>query len=293
MFNPTEIVIEAFVERLQQEYLRTYSTAEPSYPGIVAFVGRLALEVIANSDTPYHDVNHTIMVTQAGQQILRGKHLSEGGVSPGDWLHFTIALLCHDIGYVRGICRGDHDDRCVINESGDTTTLAPGATDAALTPFHVDRAKMFVRQRFGSNAALASGSIDAEVICKNIEHTRFPIPEAMDYQRTDDYPGLLRAADLIGQLAVINYMRKMSALFFELRETGKNAELGYETAADLRAGYPRFFWASVKPYIDIALQYLGVTQEGKIWPAVLYSHMFAEEHRMPSMGPVRGSTDAA
>src|SRR5215469_12457381 len=45
--------------------------------------------------------------TLVGQEILRGKHISEGGVTPRDWLHFIISLLCHDIGYVRGVCRGD------------------------------------------------------------------------------------------------------------------------------------------------------------------------------------------
>ena len=50
--------------------------------------------------------------------------------------------------------------------------------------------------------------------------TRFPIPEHELHASTADYPGLLRAADLIGQLADINYLRKISALFAEFRETG-------------------------------------------------------------------------
>jgi len=54
---------------------------EPGYPGIIEFIARLAMENIANSDAPYHDMNHTIMVTLVGQEILRGRHISEGGVS--------------------------------------------------------------------------------------------------------------------------------------------------------------------------------------------------------------------
>jgi hypothetical protein len=80
MFNPTQIVIEAFVSELQVMYERTYGVLEPSYPGIIGFVGRLALENIANSDAAYHDMNHTVMVTLVGQEILRGRHISEGGV---------------------------------------------------------------------------------------------------------------------------------------------------------------------------------------------------------------------
>jgi hypothetical protein len=102
MFNPTQIVIQAFVGELKNRYGQIYGILEPAYPDIIGFVGRLALENIANSDAAYHDMNHTIMVTSVGQEILLGKHTSEGGVTPRDWLHFMISLLCHDIRYVRG-----------------------------------------------------------------------------------------------------------------------------------------------------------------------------------------------
>jgi len=102
VFNPTEIAIEAFTGELTSMYDRTYGILEPSYPGVIRFVAGLALENIATSDAAYHDVNHTIQVTLVGQEILRGQH-----INPREWLRFIVPLLCHDIGYVRGICRGD------------------------------------------------------------------------------------------------------------------------------------------------------------------------------------------
>ena len=45
MFNPTQIVIDAFVRELQGEYERTYGLLEPSYPGVIGFVARIALEI--------------------------------------------------------------------------------------------------------------------------------------------------------------------------------------------------------------------------------------------------------
>jgi hypothetical protein len=238
MFNPTKIVIEAFVGELQVMYERTYGVLEPSYPGIISFVGRLALENIANSDAAYHDVNHTIMVTLVGQEILRGRHISVGGVTPREWLHFIVSLLCHDIGYVRGICRGDGDGQYVINVAGDRVSVPEGSTDAAMTPYHVARSKLFVRERFGK---VSLSHLDTIEIKANIEHTQFPVPEDEQHTATDDFPGLLRAADLIGQLADINYLRKTAALFNEFRETGMIDTLKYRSAADLRANYPIFF----------------------------------------------------
>jgi hypothetical protein len=276
MFNPTQIVVEAFVGELRTMYDRTYGTLEPSYPGIIGFVARLALENIATSDAAYHDVNHTILVTLVGQEILRGRHISVGGITPREWLHFVVSLLCHDIGYVRGICRGDGDGYYVTNVAGDKVSVAEGATDAAMTPYHVARSKLFVRERFGKAALV---HIDIGEIEANIEHTRFPVPEEEQHEPTDDFPALLRAADLIGQLADINYLRKTAALFNEFRETGMNNKLKYNSAADLRANYPDFFWKTVRPYIVDALRYLRVTQEGQQWIANLYANVFSMEHR--------------
>ena len=246
MFNPTQVVIDGFVNELHEMYKQTYGILEPSYPGIMSFVARLALENIANSDAAYHDMNHTIMVTMVGQEILRGKHVSVGGVTPREWLHFIVSLLCHDIGYVRGVCRGDRDGKYVINAAGESISVPDGATDASMTPYHVARSKIFVRERFGKVALI---HLDTAEIEANIEHTRFPVPGEEQHAATDDFPGLLRAADLIGQLADINYLRKTAALFHEFRETGTSKILKYNSAADLRANYPQFFWKAVNPYI--------------------------------------------
>ena len=136
----------------------------------------------------------TMMVALVGQDILRGRHISIGGVTPRDWLHFIISLLCHDIGYVRGICRADENGSYVTNLAGDKVTVPEGATDASMTPYHVARSKLFVRERFTK----ALVDLDIAAIEANIEHSRFPVPEDEQHESTDDFPGLVRAADLIG-----------------------------------------------------------------------------------------------
>jgi len=92
---------------------------------------------------------------------------------------------------------------------------------------------------------------------------------------------------LIGQLADPQYMRKISALFAEFRETGQAAKMGYTTAADLRQGYPGFFWNVVTPFITEGVRFLRRTQEGQMWVANLYANVFAEEHEAPAYGPER------
>ncbi|MEK6223164.1 MAG: metal-dependent phosphohydrolase, partial [Chloroflexota bacterium] len=149
MLDFQRIIIDHFVEELRNAYRRTYSNLEPQYVNIIGWSARLALGNITNSDALYHNVEHTIMVTLAGQAILEGKHLKEGGVSPKDWLQFLIALLCHDIGYVRGVCRKDQLGLYSTGIKDEMVEISTRGTDVLLTPYHVDRSKQFVRERFG------------------------------------------------------------------------------------------------------------------------------------------------
>jgi hypothetical protein len=195
-----------------------------------------------------------------------------------------FALLCHDIGYVRGVCVGDEEQSAVIDEAGERLQLPRGASDAVLTPYHVTRGKMFVRERLAQSDVL-----DGDRIARAIELTRFPVPDDDDHTETDSEPGLVRAADLIGQLADPRYPQKLNALFYEFVETGTAKQLGLSSPADLVVTYPTFFWKSVEPYIGPALRYLNLTSEGRQWIANLHCHVFAVEHGRLTSGPQLGN----
>jgi hypothetical protein len=275
MYNPTKYMIDGFVENLQAGYRRNYGGLKPDYADIIGWAANMALENIANSDALYHNVEHTIYVTLVGQEILWGKHIREGGVSCEDWLHCIISLLCHDIGFVKGVCRKDRPSERKYAKGIDhlMITLPFGCTDASLNNYHVDRGKMFIQERFGSHKI-----IDANTIKKNIELTRFPVPNDNDHQDTTEYPGLVRAGDLIGQLSDPRYLQKISALFYEFEETETNTTLGYKNPGDLRKNYSNFYWKVVHRYIQPALEYLDVTLEGKQILANLYANVFRVEH---------------
>ncbi len=275
MLNIQKILIEAFVKELSESYLETFGMLDPENSHIISWFGRLSLEIISNSDLLYHNVDHTMMVTLVGQEILKGKHLSEGGVTSDNWLHFMIALLCHDIGYVRGICKDDNGDMCATGIKDETVEISRDGTDALLAPYHVDRGKLFVQERFSQTSFT---KIDVDQICNHIEMTRFPIPQDSFHQDTKNYGGLVRASDLIGQLGDPQYLRKQPALFYEFSELGLTKKLGYKTPGDMRRGFAGFYWKTIRPYIQDALRYLRVTQEGKQWIANLHSHVFEVEH---------------
>jgi len=279
MLKTSSLLADALADRLVEGFERSYSRTSPQHVESLGEAARLVIERLSLSDALYHTAEHTALVALVAQDILRGRRL-HGTVPVDVWLHVILAALAHDIGYVRGICRGDTANCFVASLDGCTVTLPRGASDAALAPHHVDRSKLFVLDRFADHPL-----IDAERLARNIELTRFPVPDDGDHAETDTEAGLVRAADLIGQLGDPLYPRKLNALYHEFEETGINRTLGYATPADVADRYPAFFWSKVEPYLGAAIDALNMTAEGRLWLANLYAHVCVIEHGRRAMGP--------
>jgi hypothetical protein len=278
MITVPELTSEVLGSFLSSFMRQRFESSHRQLTEIVPSLARLALECIGNSDALYHNVEHTMLVTLAGHDILRGRFLLEPR-GPIDYAHVIVACLMHDIGYVRGVLRGDGDGNYVIDAEGRKVSLPRGASDAALLPHHVNRSILFVLERLK-----AIDVLDAERIARAIETTRFP-PKLAEQQQADAEGWLLRAADLVGQLGDPNYLRKSNALFYEFEECGLNRQLGYTSPADIIEKYPQFFYNSVAPRIQTAIRYLNVTPSGRQWIANLYSNLFRAEQNVSLSGP--------
>jgi hypothetical protein len=271
VLNRNENKIQHCLNRLAYSFERNFGGPNHPVEKIISQAARFALETIAKSDAPYHDVEHTILVTLAGQAILEGLALSERTATEKEWGHFTLALLFHDIGYVKGICKADHGSRLATGVGDETIELPITSTDAALARYHVDRSKLCVRERFGQEFDLQK-LLEIEVITGYIEMTRFPFTHEV-HKHTDRLTELVRAADLIGQLGDPNRLQKCSALFEEFEEIGLNAQLGYRRPEDLRNDNTRFYWKIVNPQIQGALRLLNLTPQGRRWAANLQANV--------------------
>ena len=143
--------------------------------------------------------NTPFLVALVGQEILRGKHIREGGVTCEDWLHFIISLVCHDIGYVKGVCRADQDRNYLYatGKGDEMVLLEPGASERF--PHPLPRGP-------GASASLKNGlattGSSTQKSSNSISNSpASPVPKEEDHQDTRHFPGLVRAADLIGQLS--------------------------------------------------------------------------------------------
>ena len=280
MLTIPELAAEALGSHLAEHMGRRFGSTDAGLIERVQSAARLAIECIGNSDALYHNVEHTMLVTLVGYDILRGRRLLIE-TNASDFAHFIIACLFHDIGYVRGILNGDSADGYIIDAKGNKAELPRGSSDAALMPYRVDRSKLFVMDRFAKVK-----SLDATRIANAIEFTRFPSIHGAD--DSDGEEGMLvRAANLIGQLGDPHYLRKANALYYEFEEVGMNKQLGYTSPADLTDLYPKFYWSSVSTHIQSAIRYLNITSNGRQWIANLHSNIFRAERELSLSGPQR------
>jgi hypothetical protein len=264
---------------LTRDFRRIFGSAHDDDAERLGSAARATIECLARSDALYHNYEHTLQVTMVGRDILHGMMVSHR-IEPEDYSHLIVACLLHDVGYVRGILSGDSETEFVIDGKGRTITLPRGASDAALTPYHVDRSKLFAFERLEK-----APNIDAERIAAAIEMTRFPIAKDRKGASESLEPNLVHAADFIGQLGDPLYARKANALYYEFEEIGMNRQLGYSSAADIIDKYPSFFWNCVSAHLDDGIKYLSMTASGRQWIANLHHHILCAERAQRLMGP--------
>ncbi|MEZ5596218.1 MAG: hypothetical protein R3E84_07485 [Pseudomonadales bacterium] len=279
MFNPNSRMIDGFIAYMRLRFEEAFSNVADANMRLLDQSVRASLSALLECDCPYHDIQHTMLVTDIGQTMLQGRQLAHGDVTPSDWLHAVIAMLFHDVGYIRSLLAEDTPESCIADDAGNRVAPPKGCTDAFMTPYHVARSRMFVRERFRNEPLL-----DLDLLCGHIEMTRFPVPKKEEYQKLDSFGALVRSADLLGQMADPQYLKKLSRLFAEFIETGEAARQGFKTPGELRAKFSGFFNAQVRPYVGEGLRHLRRAPDGQQWIANLHHHLHVNESEMMQTG---------
>ena len=113
--------------------------------------------------------------------------------------------------YVEELVSLYYADGYVIDSKSGKTGLGRGSSDAALMPYHVDRSKLFVKERIAQSKLL-----DADRISSAIECTRFPPVHGRNDENSEGL--LVRAADLIGQLGDPHFSEKPMRCIMTLKK---------------------------------------------------------------------------
>src|SRR5437764_10765727 len=122
MITVPELAAEALGSFLATDMNRSFGSSHARLTELIPSVARLTLECIGNSDALYHNIEHTMLVTLAGHDILMGRAMLRQ-TTADDYANFILACLAHDIGYVRGIVQGDDGDSYIADLNGSTGRL--------------------------------------------------------------------------------------------------------------------------------------------------------------------------
>src|SRR4029453_8456985 len=133
MITLPALAAEALGSFLASDMKDRFGSSHARLAELIPFAARLALECIGNSDALYHNVEHTMLVTLGGPDIFKGCGL----LKPSTPTNFIVACLAHDIGYVRGVVKGDGDDGYIVDGTGRKVSLPRGSSDAAPGPYPV------------------------------------------------------------------------------------------------------------------------------------------------------------
>lgn len=245
-----------------------YGALYPELERALQELGFNAISKLTQTDAYYHDLEHTVLVSSVTQLILRGRQQQEDNVTPTQWASLNIASLYHDIGFVRRLLPGDTDTLVETGRGDNAASLDAATNDSALMPYHVDRGT-----RYLDDYLRKYPSLDRNLILQSVERTRFPVPDQPPYPICDDYPGLVRAADLIGQLADPKYLDKIPMLYKEFVACRSPILTRYRQPSDMIDLYPEFFKTQVEQYIQEGLRYLVCSDEGQQIARQLYRNV--------------------
>src|ERR1700761_9820237 len=127
MITIPEVMAQALGSFLATETRGRFRASHANLADFLPYISRLTLECIGNSDALYHNIEHSMLVTLVGHDILMGRALLRP-TTPRDYCNFILACLTHDIGYGRGVVPGDGDGEYVADVTGRTIRLPIGSS---------------------------------------------------------------------------------------------------------------------------------------------------------------------
>ena len=175
MITIPQLTAQALGSFLARETEGQFRSSHSDLTKLLPFAARLTLECIGNSDALYHDIEHTMLVTLVGHDILAGRALQRT-TTASDYANFIMACLTHDIGYVRGIVQGDE-------EAPMLQTLPGGRSNCRLD-------RQMPRSRPTMSTAQSCSSLIASTPWRKL--TRLELPEPSN---TRVFPTLLHQAE--------------------------------------------------------------------------------------------------
>jgi hypothetical protein len=190
-------------------------------------------------DASYHDLEHTLQGTLCYAQILQGRQRAGATpVVPQRMFELgLLAILLHDTGYLK--VRGDNE-----------------GTGAKYTLIHVSRSANFAQQLLSEKnfSPEDAGIVMRMIRCTGVNVKLEAIPFQGELERAIGF--CIGTADLVGQMAAVDYVDKLPILFAEFAESARysGTKTMFESAEHLQKMTPMFWEKYVRPKIEKEFQ---------------------------------------
>ena len=92
MITVPGLAAEAWGSFLTTHMSRRFGSTRANLIGDLQSAARLAIECIGNSDALYHNVEHTMLVTLVGYDVMKGRSVIKS-TSASDYTHLLVACL--------------------------------------------------------------------------------------------------------------------------------------------------------------------------------------------------------
>ena len=189
-------------------------------------------------DALYHDFEHTLQGTLCLARLLHGRHMANAApeLDAKTFELGLLAILFHDTGYLKK--KGDAE-----------------GTGAKYTLVHVVRSTVFAREFLEKKGYSDPDitSIQHMIRCTGVNADLKTIPWKSELEKIVAYA--LGTADLLGQMAAPDYVKKLPILYLEFVEASRfggagSSRLAYQGAEELMRTTPAFWEKYVLPKIQ-------------------------------------------
>ncbi len=264
MIRFIDISIAQLDEEVKGILSRGYGTDVAALEEQMSTLCRMALTVMARSNSLFYSFEHTVMCARVALQIIGSICSRHGFIRHPEALHILAGSLFSNVGIIQGLLNDDRKGRMVIGE-GKVVKVETNASDSVLWKHRTSRSFLYVERE-----NILQNLLNSDVMSSAIDHSHISRLTSKTVSMTDKY---CRAVQIIALMAHPNYMKSLTKLYWSAVEGDAIDEFGESELSSFRQNFKDYFWNNLYTDASETIALLKETDGGRELVAALYAHL--------------------
>ena len=243
---------------------RGYGTDVAELEEQMSTLCRMALTVMARSNSLFYSFEHTVMCAQVALQIIGSICSRHGFIRHPEALHILAGSLFSNVGIIQGLLQDDKKGRMVTGE-GKILKVESNASDSVLWKYRTSRSFIYVERE-----NILQNLLNLDVMSSAIDHSHISKLDNKTINMTDKY---CRAVQIISLMAHPNYMKNLTKLYWSAVEGDAIDEFNERELGQFRVNFKDYFWNNLYTDASETIALLKETDGGRELVAALYAHL--------------------